>query len=59
MKCNHKFALIAFLISSLFFSLSAQEFNFYNAEKKIIFSKSVDDTVYVFISVPNGYNDSE
>jgi uncharacterized protein len=59
MRCNHKFVIIAFLISSLFFSLSAQEFNLYNAEKKIIFSKSVDDTFYVFISVPKGYNDSE
>ncbi|MCU0365363.1 MAG: alpha/beta hydrolase-fold protein [Ignavibacteriaceae bacterium] len=55
---NHKFVLIAFLISSLFFSLSAQELNLYNAGRNIIFSKSVDDTFYVFISLPNSYDDS-
>ena len=59
MKCNHKLVLIVFLASALFFALSAQEFNLYNTEKKIIFSKSVDDTFHVFISLPNSYSDSE
>ncbi|OGU66711.1 MAG: hypothetical protein A2W30_10160 [Ignavibacteria bacterium RBG_16_36_9] len=59
MKCNHKLVLIVFLASALFFSVSAQEFNLYNTDKKIIVSKSVDDTFHVFISLPNSYNDSE
>jgi len=59
MKCNHKLVLIVFLASALFFALSAQEFNLYNTEKKIIFSKSVDDTFHVFISLPSSYNDLE
>lgn len=59
MKCNNILVLIFLLASSLFFTLLAQEFNLYNTEKKVIVSTSVNDSFYVFISLPDGYNDSE
>lgn len=58
MKCNRKLVVIVFFASALFLSLPAQDFNLYNAERKIIFSENVDDTFNIFISLPDSYDNS-
>jgi len=53
-------ALIVITISLTGFAVSsAQVFNLYNAERKIIYSEYVQDSFYVFISLPANYNETE
>jgi uncharacterized protein len=59
MKGNMKHSVALFIASALLFSLSAQELNLYNTQKKIIFSESVDDSFHIFISLPNSYDVSD
>ena len=59
MRGNMKHSIALFLVSAFLFSLSAQELNLYNAQKKIIFSESVDDSFHIFISLPNSYDVSD
>jgi predicted alpha/beta superfamily hydrolase len=48
-----------FFISALFISLSAQDYNLYNTQKKIMISKEVSDVFNIYISVPDDYIDSD
>jgi predicted alpha/beta superfamily hydrolase len=59
MKLKIIFALIVFFESGLYSSLSAQDFNLYNTQKKIIVSNSVEDTFHIFISLPDSYDNSD
>jgi predicted alpha/beta superfamily hydrolase len=59
MEIKIKLTLAIFLASALFISLAAQEYNLYNTQKKIIYSKTVDDSFYIYISLPDDYNISD
>ena len=59
MKLKIIFVLFFFCGSGIFISLSAQDYNLYNTQKKIIVSKSVEDTFHIFISLPDSYGNSD
>ena len=59
MIVNLKFVLTVIFVSILSNFLSAQEYNLYNTQEKVIYSDSVDDTFHIFISLPDDYNLSE
>jgi predicted alpha/beta superfamily hydrolase len=59
MRTKINFVLMFFFISALFISLSAEDFNLYNTQKKIIISKNVEDVFDIYISVPDDYQDSD
>ena len=59
MRTKIIFTFIFFIISGLFISLSAQEYNLYNTQKKIMISKEVGDVFDIYVSVPDDYTDSD
>ena len=59
MKTKINFILMFFIISGLFISLSAQDYNLYNTQKKILISKEVGDAFDIYVSVPDDYMESD
>ena len=59
MKTRINFILVFFFISGLFISLSAQDYNLYNTQKKILISKEVGDAFDIYVSVPDDYMESD
>lgn len=50
--------IIVFLASAICFSMKAQGSNLYNAQKNFFNSESVDDSFHIYISLPDGYDES-
>jgi len=59
MRTKFNFILMLFFISGLLIYLSAQDYNLYNTQKKILISKEVGDVFDIYISVPDDYMDSD
>ena len=59
MRTKNNFTFIFFFISALFISLSAQDYNLYNTQKKIMISKEVGDVFDIYVSVPDDYLESD
>lgn len=59
MKMISRLVLIVILFIPGILTTRAQSFNLYNTEEKLFPSENVADTFHIFVSVPNGYTDTE